>query len=386
VKFKILIIISFFLIFIKINSKFICFINYLNAMNTRERFLNAFHYKEVDRLPDFEFGYWDETLVEWKKQGLPQEISNDWDAERYFGFDYRIEIPTSVHLIPKYEEKIISETPDYVVHRDFEGIISEKPKTTSSIPKYLKYPIENRDDWMEYKKRFNPETPERIPSNLDELIKEYKNRDYPLGIYCGSLYGKIRDLLGVENVSTMLYDDRWLIEDMMETFTEVALSVLNKILPKINLDFSSWWEDICYNHGTLISPKIFEELAVPRYRKIIDLLEKHGVDIHYLDCDGKIDELVPLWMNCGIKCMFPVEAAHSDPLKLKEKYGKDICILGGVNKVSLIKGKEAIDEEILKLKKLISLGGFIPHVDHRVPPDVTLENYYYYIKKKREIL
>ena len=88
----------------------------------------------------------------------------------------------------------------------------------------------------------------------------------------------------------------------------------------------------------------------------------------------------------GLKLLNVVECCLKITKIQRRKYGKDICLLGAVNKVSLIKGKEAIDKEILYLKKLISLGGFIPHVDHRVPPDVTLENYYYYIKKKREIL
>lgn len=30
----------------------------------------------------------------------------------------------------------------------------------------------------------------------------------------------------------------------------------------------------------------------------------------------------------------------------------------------------------------INKGGYIFHVDHRVPPDVSLKNYLYYLKKK----
>ena len=39
-------------------------------MNQRERFLRTFSFQKVDRVPDFEFGYWDETLLLWHKQGL----------------------------------------------------------------------------------------------------------------------------------------------------------------------------------------------------------------------------------------------------------------------------------------------------------------------------
>jgi hypothetical protein len=355
-------------------------------MNTRERFLNVFHYKAVDRLPDFEFGYWTETLAEWKKQGLPENISNDWDAERYFGFDYRIETPTKVWMEPPFEYKVIEDRPDTLIFMDEEGIIAEKPKHGSSIPRYIKYPIESRDDWKNIKHKFDPDTASRVPRNFDDYICEYRKRDYPVGVFCGSLYGKIRDLMGVEIVSTTLYDDLWLIEDIMETFTNITLSVLQKVLPRIQIDYTSWWEDICFNHGPLIPPKIFKQIAVPRYRKIVDYLSNFGVDIHILDCDGKIDELVPLWLEAGINCMFPLEAAHTDVLALKQKYGNDLLLLGGVDKVALIHGKETIDKDMRRLEKIISLGGFIPHVDHRVPPDVTMENYRYYIEQKRKIL
>ncbi len=356
-------------------------------MNTRERFLNVFNYKPVDRYPDFEFGYWVETLEEWKKYGFPEHIDNDWDAERYFNFDYYKLVPTNTWIYPEFEKKVIEERGDHRILQDIDGTIVEVSKSSRSIPKYLRYPIESRADWEKYRnERLNPFSPERIPSNLDELIKEYEKRDYPLGIYCTSMYGRIRDALGVEFASISLYDDRWLIEDMMETFTFIALTVLEKVLPKIKLDFSWWWEDICYNQGPLISPEIFKKIAVPRYRRIVDYLEKFGVKIHILDCDGKIDELVPLWLEAGINCMFPLEAAHTDGFKLKKIYGNDLLLMGGADKIQLIKGKKSIDEELVRVRKLMDLGGYIPHLDHRCPPDVTLENYYYYIEKKREIL
>ena len=67
-----------------------------------------------------------------------------------------------------------------------------------------------------------------------------------------------------------------------------------------------------------------------------------------------------------------------------EKLGKDFRFKGGVNKMELV-SKERIDRELARLLPLVEDGGFIPHVDHRVPPDITLENYEYYLKRKREV-
>lgn len=84
--------------------------------------------------------------------------------------------------------------------------------------------------------------------------------------------------------------------------------------------------------------------------------------------------------------MFPIEAAHTDAVKLREEYGEDILLIGGVNKIQLARGKKAIAQELRRLHPLIENGGYIPTIDHRVPPNISFENYLYYIEKKKEIL
>ena len=95
---------------------------------------------------------------------------------------------------------------------------------------------------------------------------------------------------------------------------------------------------------------------------------------------------MPGWLRGGINCMFPIEAAHTDPRKLRNDYGNEVLLLGGVDKRALIAGREAIDRELEKLRPLVGRGGYLPCVDHRVPPDVSYANYLYYLEKKKAIL
>jgi len=60
--------------------------------------------------------------------------------------------------------------------------------------------------------------------------------------------------------------------------------------------------------------------------------------------------------------------------------------MGGVDKTQLIDGKKTSREELKRIEKLVEIGGYIPHVDHRCPPDVTFGNYLYYLRTKREML
>ena len=77
---------------------------------------------------------------------------------------------------------------------------------------------------------------------------------------------------------------------------------------------------------------------------------------------------------------------HTSPFKLGEEYGARVLLVGGVNKIELAKDKDAIDRELEMLAPLVEQGGYIPTVDHRVPADVSFENYCYYVEKKKEIL
>ncbi|MEM2100324.1 MAG: uroporphyrinogen decarboxylase family protein [Thermoproteota archaeon] len=358
-------------------------------MNERERLLKTLQFKEVDRVPDYEFGYWSETIDRWHAEGLPLYLHSINDVEDYFmleGWDTIDMLPVNTGLWPPPPSRKIKEFDDKEVIEDGLGGIYINKKWTSTIPQYLRYPIENKDDWKKIKPFFNPDTPGRMPVNYDETVEAYKERGYPLGIFVGSLYGWLRNLMGVRRISLAFYKNPDWVAEMMDTLVDLWIKLIRRALKNVKVDFATWWEDMAYNRGPLLSVKLFEEFMVPRYRKVTDVLKEYGVEINILDCDGKIDELVPGWLKGGINCMFPIEARCTSPISLREQYGNKILLMGGVNKLALIEGPKAIDRELGSLSQLVREGGYIPMVDHRVPPDVSLSNYVYYLKAKRKTI
>jgi uroporphyrinogen decarboxylase len=173
---------------------------------------------------------------------------------------------------------------------------------------------------------------------------------------------------------------------MVEHLCALFCTVLERWLPVLEFDYVSMWEDMCFRQGPMMNPEHFERFLVPRYRRITDVCRKHGVDIIYLDCDGNIDVLVPLWLAAGVNGMFPLEVAcGSDPVKYRREYGHDVLLLGGVNKRELSRDRAAIDAELERLRPTVEDGGFAPHIDHRCPPDIPLANYIYYLQRKVEV-
>jgi uroporphyrinogen decarboxylase len=356
-------------------------------LNHLERFHRVFQFKEVDRVPDYEFGYWDETIDRWHREGLPLEVKTNRDVELYLkleGWDCIDMLPVVTGLWPPLPSRIIKEERDRMLVYDGMGGIYLATKSTSSPPHYIKYPLRTREDWEKLKPFFDPNTPGRFPLNWDEVVAAYREREAPLGIFVGSLYGWLRNLMGVQGISIAFYRDPDWVAEMMDTLVNLWISVIHRALRSIRVDFATWWEDMCYNRGPLISVRHFEEFMVPRYKKVTDVLKEYGVTINIVDCDGDITRLVPGWLKGGINCMFPLEARCTDVYKLREQYGHKVLLMGGVDKMALIAGGKAIDKELERLTPLLKDGGYIPMVDHRCPPEVSYQTYLYYLKKKRE--
>jgi uroporphyrinogen-III decarboxylase len=134
----------------------------------------------------------------------------------------------------------------------------------------------------------------------------------------------------------------------------------------------------------MISPELFRRFLLPYYQEITDFFHGKGVDRVLVDCDGNIMELCRLLMEGRADGVYPLEiAAGSHPLLLREKY-PDFVLMGGIDKRALAAGPEAIDRELERLAPVVKQGGYLPMVDHLVPPDVSLENYRYYLRRRRE--
>ena len=60
--------------------------------------------------------------------------------------------------------------------------------------------------------------------------------------------------------------------------------------------------------------------------------------------------------------------------------------MGGIDKRAIAKGKQAIDKELNeKIPFMMKKGGYIPYIDHLVPPDVSFSDFMYYRKKIEEL-
>jgi hypothetical protein len=260
-------------------------------MTDRERFRNQLTCKSFDRSFNMEFGYWDENYKEWNIF-VNNGIRNEEEANAFFNFDKIERIYPNTWMSPPFEEKIISENAGNYIIIDSDGILAEVPKDGhATISHYIKPTIITPDDWKKCKEeRFRIDDPNRIV-NIEyykNLYPDDENRDFPLGIYVGSMIGKIRDMLTFEGLCYAIYDYPDMLEDMVETCCQISESLLEQILPHFKFDFACGWEDICFKNGPIVTTDFFKEIIMPRYKRINNKLKKNNIDIWYIDCDGDV--------------------------------------------------------------------------------------------------
>ena len=359
-----------------------------SKISDRERFNNQMHYKPIDRCFNMEFGYWQENFKVWQVF-IENNITTNEQADIFFNFDKVGYFKGSIWLEPDFgNNTIIRETATTKIIINEDGLTAEVPKDGhDTIPHFLKSSVNSPDDWKKIKEeRLQIDIAARRV-DVERLKKLYPpDRDYPLGINCGSMIGRIRDMLTFEGIAYACYDYPKMVEDMVETACLLVEHSLDQVLGRIDFDFATGWEDICFKSGPIVSVNFFKDVIVPRYKRINKKLKAHGIDIWYTDCDGDVRPILPLLLEGGINCLLPFEVnSCTHPGRLLDEYGKELRIMGGFDKMALGEGKAAIKKYMESLLPYVQRGGYIPFCDHRCPPNVRQEDYLYYLDMKEQM-
>jgi len=348
----------------------------------RELFHEIMFYGDFDRMPVIHWTGWEETLERWYGEGLPRDHTHE-----YFGTVPQWGgVGVDLNLLPAFEEECLEETEEYRIFRQGDGVVCKDWKGKSCIPHFIDFTLKTAADWPEYKKRLQPD-PARLPENLSQQIATAEASGLPLTVGTASMMGWIRNWMGVEGMSYLMFDDRDCYADMVNTVADLTCWGLDQVLPHIQVDMGFGWEDICGRAGPLVSPMIFNECVAPGYRKIRNKLEEYGVKLYGIDSDGDVSALVGPWLEAGVNVQFPVEVGvwHADGMALRRKHGKDLRIVGNFDKLTLERSQVDVLAEFDRLMPLLKDGGYLMMPDHLITPGVSLEMYKWYLDQVRNL-
>ena len=268
-----------------------------------------------------------------------------------------------------------------------EGGVEMVHKTSGSLSHVIQYPISNLEEFeKKIVPRMNPRDKRRIYSGFKEKTDALRAAGEPVGIWLDGFLEYPRELIGLENLCYAYYDEPTFIQGINTHHCEFNMEFAAMIREYTPIDYACIVEDMAGKTGSLVSKEIWDEFMRPYYVKLLDRLRSLGVQKILVDSDGNTEQVCEWLWDVGVEGHYPLEVrANNTPERLRKKFPR-LALIGGVDKFELMKGTKEIDEELMRLMPIVEQGGYIPCMDHKVPPTVSLYNYQYYIEKKARLL
>jgi uroporphyrinogen decarboxylase len=338
----------------------------------------------VDRFFRYEHGPWGTTMERWVAEGYPagsafaDVFQMDPMARIFINSGY-----TNSPFHPPFERQIVEETGDYALYVDGDGILKKELRAhaDTSMPQFIRFPVRSRGEWTALRRRLNPADAAARIGNPDSVRAQCARPDTPSMLPICGAYGLARNLLGEEGLAYMLYDDPALLEEILEVWEDLYIQLLRGLTRVVRVDALLIWEDMCYKNGPLLDPETVRRWMMPRYRRLIEAARGFGVPGIIVDTDGDCLKLIPLFLDAGADAILPFEVqAGMDVVAIARDYPQ-LGIIGGIDKRALAKDRDSIRREVDRVVPFFQeRGRFIPTLDHTVPPDVSLDNFRWYVE------
>ena len=365
-------------------------------MNNRERFLNTMLFRNIDRLPRWEWGFHKDTTDRWHREGLSARVPDEIGWTEFLGLDrgggyangsMAEKVGVNVELMPDFSGPIIEEDDRTITQMSEWGGVVRYSNVGESIPQYLSFGVKTHEDFARFRECWDPLKPARYPADWNERKARWKGRTYPISLFTYGWYGVLRELMGVKGLSIAFHEDAVLIDEICEFWGDFLLQVFGRALTEVDVDYALFWEDLAFKTGPLLSPRHFRRYIVPHYKRVIDNFRKHGIKLFMVDSDGNIEDIIPLWIEAGINILGPFEvSAGMDVVAVRKTYGKNLSLVGGIDKMEIARGRKATEAEILRrVKPLLGTGGYIPTCDHSPIPEISFKDYTYYREFLRKV-
>lgn len=346
-------------------------------MNSREKFVGVLNFELTNALslPHLFYPIHGEAVRRWQREGLQRDVHV---VER-LGLE-RVELmPIDVGPMPHYERGRLEEIEEWrlSMDRDFKAKISEEIAIVEEQP-----PIRQPSDWEWFKRLLNPQSPARYPRFWDDYKRVVSERTYGLGIYVGSPLSWMIEWLGVRGFCDALTNNRQWLEGMLEWLADFVIETTKRAVSEVAVDFAMFGEGRAYRAIAAAGSDEVCSLMRKPYEAIVNHLHQHGVRLIIMHANGNVASLIPMWLDVGINVLAPIQAsAGMDVLLLRKTYGKDLALIGGIDREALAGSRRDLTDEVLrKVPSLLGEGGYIPAPDGVVQANVSWENMCYYLE------
>jgi len=317
-------------------------------MTTRERFQAVMNFQPFDRLPVVEWAaWWDRTIARWHDEGLPAEVADRYEINRFFEQDVWLQDWVAVRA-PGTPEGTVRDEADYERIRE----------------RLFPNPAIDRAIW-------------------ERRSERQARGDAVLWFTVDGFFWFPRTLFGIERHLYAFYDQPALMHRINDDLTGWILQVIDEICAVCTPDFMTFGEDMSYNHGPMLSKSQFDAFLRPYYDRVVPALKERGI-LAIVDSDGDVTIPANWFEEAGLEGILPLERqAGADISRLRAEHPA-MRFVGHYDKMVMTRGEEAMRAEFERLLPTAARGGFVISCDHQTPPGVSMDEYRLYMRLFRE--
>ena len=188
---------------------------------------------------------------------------------------------------------------------------------------------------------------------------------------CGShrdtLWEKAYMLVGMENMMVYFHLEPGFVREVLGRIMDFQMGIARHYLAA-GIEMASLGDDLGTQLGPLLGAPIVREFLVPQYRRLFDLYRGRGVLINFHSC-GRIDEMLPIFLDLGVDVLNPVQATANDLPAVRAATARRMALQGGVSTRTVMAGPvEAIRDEVrARMRQLGQDGGYFCGADQGMP-------------------
>jgi uroporphyrinogen decarboxylase len=318
-----------------------------------ENFQATLFNRKGDSIPLIELGIHPDIRKEIAGEPI-DTVKKEINFMRSLGYDY-LKVQPKINIdMEQGSTSTINDGSDRAWSAEHSGVIT-------SMEEFEKYKWPKKED-IDYS-RFE-EANKLMPDDMG-IVGQY-----------GDIYTLTWEMMGFETFSMLMYEDPELVKVIFKKIGDLILSMFENMA---DMDFVKvlWYsDDLAYSTGLMISPDFYRELLFPYMKKIGALAKKRDIPFIY-HSDGVLYSVLDELIDLGITALHPIEPISMDIKELKNRYGDQLCLCGGIDVDILSRGST---EDVKKLtrdimQKASPNGGWCGGSSNSIPEYCSAKNY-----------
>ncbi|MFA5293275.1 MAG: uroporphyrinogen decarboxylase family protein [Phycisphaerae bacterium] len=325
-----------------------------------EKLLGSYHWKDTIKIHKMLGSTWFRG---------PISIGPNSDYDVRWGMEIR-ELPNDDP--GKNYARIISNSKGTITGRHKIGFDPKDP----TLGFEYEYFVKDRKDWdvvREYWQNELEKAPMPEHNDIDEAAAILGD-DGVSSVIINSAFTRLCLMRGMENMMLDMYDIPSVLEELQHLSIEMRKREVESFLQSKG---EVLVYDICWLTGMGVSPEMFRKWLFPEMEMICDMVRKGGKYIGLYTL-GRIKHFLPAMIEAKPHFIETFEQNEGDITlaEAKQKYGKQICLMGNFNPLILQDGsvEDCIREAKRCLNEAMRGGGYVMVTGCEVPPTTPVDN------------